>query len=68
MISPVELEAYVRVMRAGGCLLFKSGETVIQLGPAPAPADARPPHKRDDYGDLLFAATEGLPSDDEEAS
>jgi hypothetical protein len=64
MISPAELREYLAVMREGGCQLFKQGETIIHLGP-PKMEPMSPQHQKDDYRDLLFAATEGMPDPDE---
>lgn len=66
MISPAELREYLAVMKEAGCLLFKDGETVIHLGPPRYEGGPQAaPIPKDDYKDLLFAATEGLPNDDE---
>ena len=64
MISPEELRAYISVMREGGCQLFKEGEVHIVLGP-PKMEPMAQQHKQDDYRDLLFGATEGLPDPNE---
>lgn len=60
-------------MRGLGVRVFKNGALEIELGPAPAPPvtqpdpDApRPAPKRSEYDRLLFAATEGIPEDDDE--
>jgi hypothetical protein len=59
-------------MREHGATVFKTQDIHIELGPAPA-APLRSPDsdaprtapKRSEYGRLLFAATEGIPDDDE---
>jgi hypothetical protein len=64
MISPSELREYLAVMREAGCLVFKDGETVIHLGPPKFEGGVQNmPIPKDDYRDLLFAATEGLPEE-----
>lgn len=71
-MSPTELANYIQVMREHGATVFKANDIHIELGPAPAPPptprdpDAPAPRpKRSDYDRMLFAATEGLPEDDE---
>lgn len=71
-MSPEDLQNYVRVMRENNVTAFKAGDISIELGAAPAQplrprdpdAPALPP-KKNDYERMLFAATEGLPDEDE---
>jgi hypothetical protein len=65
MISPSELREYLAVMKEAGCELFKDGETVIHLRPKFEAGPQKMPIAKDDYNDLLFGATEGIPNDDE---
>lgn len=71
MISPDDLRNYVAAMRDLGVTAFKHDGLEIALGTEPAkplaPRDPDAPAlpRKNDYEKLLFAATEGLPEDDE---
>jgi hypothetical protein len=71
-LSPEDLEKYVLVMREHNVTVFKTADVQIELGQAPAkPLPSRDPDapiqapKKNDYERMLFAATEGLPDEDE---
>ena len=68
MISAQELQAYIDVMRAGGCAIFKCGDTQIILGPPKYEGPLVNTSSKSDYQDMLFAATEGIPTDEEGVS
>jgi len=68
MLTPAELREYVAVMRESGILQLKADGLEITLDPrtnssAPRDADRGPRLMKDDYNDLLFAATEGMPDE-----
>lgn len=59
-------------MRENNVTVFKTQDVHIELGPAPAaPLSPRDPDappaapKKSDYERMLFAATEGIPDEDE---
>lgn len=67
MISPVELQAYIAVLRAGGVAIFEHDGLKLILGPRPpAPGEGTTTTpKTSDYNSMLFAATEGIPEEEE---
>ncbi|AKU93380.1 hypothetical protein AKJ09_00044 [Labilithrix luteola] len=71
-MSPEDLCNYATVMREHGITEFSGDGISIKLGKAPVkplppvdPDAPKPAPKKSAYDQLLFAATEGLPPDDE---
>ena len=71
-MSPEEFEKYILVMNEHNVAILKTADIHIELGPRPAkplaPRDPdAPPErpKKNEYDRLLFAATEGIPEEDE---
>ena len=64
-MTPEDLERYIQVMRANGVLAFKHEGLEIALGPASVPAGKERVPVRLSADQLLFAATEGLPDEED---
>jgi hypothetical protein len=64
MVTPDELREYIKIMKESGLVHMKCGELELYMGPA-APTMSDRTSVKDDYNQLLFAATEGIAPDDE---
>lgn len=71
-MSPEDFEKYILVMNEHNVTVFKTADIHIELGPRPLKPSPLPDldaprlaPRRNDYERMLFAATEGLPDEDE---
>lgn len=65
MVTPAELAHYIQVMRENNVLAFKHEGLEIALGPASAPSGKEKAPIKFSADQLLFAATEGLPEEEQ---